>query len=212
MEYSSSLVPLVLIPEQGNPIGPANFLKLGSISRTLLASPAKSGPCPPPPIQEAEAGGVGRQDLLSAAGVAGGRGCFQKVVWQGRQPQTCLIQKALEGSFPFLHRRYEWHVVAAERREWLVLLWEKAQLAGSEGVGMASGRGNGLEKAQDIKYRRVVNGSAFGVVSRMRVSIGRFWALSYGTGEISRVICALERSPWRPVLRTSRKEAESEAR
>lgn len=100
----------------------------------------------------------------------------------------------------------------SRRREWLVLLWEKAQLAGSEGVGMASGGGNGLEKAQDIKYRRVVNGSAFGVVSRMRVSIGRFWALSYGTGEISRVICALERSPWRPVLRTSRKEAESEAR
>lgn len=77
-------------------------------------------------IQEAEAGGVGRHDLLSARGVAGGCGCFQKVVWQGRQPQTCLIQKALKGSFPFLHKRYERHVLAAERRDWLILLWEEA--------------------------------------------------------------------------------------
>lgn len=87
-----------------------------------------------------------------------------------------------------------------------------SQLAGAEGVGLASGRGNGLEKAQGTKYRHVVNGSAFGVVSRMRVSKGRLWALSHGTGETSSVICALERSPWRPVLRTSQKEAESETR
>lgn len=46
MEYSGSLVPLVLILEEGNPIGLANFLKLGSLSRTLLARPARSRACP----------------------------------------------------------------------------------------------------------------------------------------------------------------------
>lgn len=69
-----------------------------------------------------------------------------------------------------------------------------------------------MEKAQDTKYRRVVDGSAFGLVGRTRISKGRFWALSYGTGETSSVICALERSPGRPVLRKSWTEAESEAR
>lgn len=46
MEYSGSLVPLVLILEEGNPIGLANFLKLGFFSWMLLASPARSGACP----------------------------------------------------------------------------------------------------------------------------------------------------------------------
>lgn len=43
---------------------------------------------------------------------------------QGRQPQTCLIQKAVKGSFLFLHSKYKQHVMI--KREWLVLPWEEA--------------------------------------------------------------------------------------